>query len=110
MSGRNRKNAYVTATPSFAAHLSRQAHEVGLVPMLDELAISDAPDLDVSPGQLLSRRREQRRVRSELHGMTMDSGQCDPGDDFVAAENAILDLHVKVTKGFEILAHGGLQS
>ena len=52
---------------SVAAQLARETKKVGLIPVLDELAIGNPPDFDVIPGHLLAGRLEDRRPGPKLH-------------------------------------------
>ena len=56
---------------SVPSHLSGETRKVRLIPMLDEFAVSDAPDVDVAPRERFTGRLEHRRARTKLDGMTM---------------------------------------
>src|ERR1019366_6471341 len=52
---------------SVGPHLPRQTGQIRLVPMLDELAVGDTPDFDITPTEFLSGGLEYRCIRAKLN-------------------------------------------
>src|SRR5262249_38873724 len=75
---------------------------VGLIPMLNELPVSDPPYLDVAPSQFLAGGRKHGRTRPELDRMAVGRGQRDACHHLVASHNGVVELHVNVRESVEI--------
>src|ERR1700684_1328768 len=77
---------------SVAAQLARETKKVGLIPVLDELAIGNPPDFDATPGKFLSRRLKHRGIRDKLNRMICGRRECYARHHFVSIDDQIGDL------------------